>query len=289
VLEEIGMVEDTPDDLVFELHNELLWGKHPYGYSILGTRETVTSLGVDDLRALHTQAYHPAQLIVAASGNVQHDDLIAVLDRTGWRDIAARTSGPVRVPEPRMQPPAMRHVHRDGAQTHVVIGTQAVSHQHPRRFALLLLSILLGGGMSSRLFQRVREELGLAFSVFTYQSFHADCGMHGVYVATAPDSAAEALAAIRAELQRVADDGLPESEIEMGKQQLKGQLTLSLESVSSRMYRAASVELYGEPFRSLDEVLAIIDAISVSEIAEVARDYFAPDRMTVLSLGPRGV
>jgi predicted Zn-dependent peptidase len=147
---------------------------------------------------------------------------------------------------------------------------------------------LLGGGMSSRLFQRIREELGLAYSVFTYQSFHADCGMHGVYVATAPDSASDALTAIRQELERVVAEGLPEDEIAMGKQQLKGQLTLSLESVSARMYRAASVELYGEPFRSLDEVLALIDAISPSEIAAVAREYFAPERMTILSLGPKG-
>jgi predicted Zn-dependent peptidase len=288
VLEEIGMVEDTPDDLVFELHNELLWGKHPYGYSILGTRETVTALKVDDLRALHDRAYHPAHLIVAASGNVEHDALIRVLERTGWRDVPRRSGVPPRVPPPRAQAPTSQHVHRAGAQTHIVMGTQAVEHQNPQRFPLLLLSILLGGGMSSRLFQRVREELGLAYSVFTYQTFHADSGMHGVYVATAPDSAADALDAIRTELQRVARDGLPEDEIAMGKQQLKGQLTLSLESVSSRMYRAASVELYGEPFRSLDEVLGLIDAISVSEIATVAREYFTPDRMTVLSLGPKG-
>ena len=111
--------------------------------------------------------------------------------------------------------------------------------------------------------------------------------MHGVYVATAPDSASDALAAIREELERVVAEGLPEDEIAMGKQQLKGQLTLSLESVSARMYRAASVELYGEPFRSLDEVLALIDAISPSEIAAVAREYFAPERMTILSLGPK--
>jgi predicted Zn-dependent peptidase len=287
VLEEIGMVEDTPDDLVFELHNERLWGRHPYGYSILGTRETVSALEVKDLRALHDRAYHPGQLIVAASGNVRHEELLAVLERTGWMAVPGGDAVRLRAPTPQTQSPSVHHVHRDGSQTHVVIGTRAVEHQHPQRLALLLLSILLGGGMSSRLFQRIREELGLAYSVFTYQSFHADCGMHGVYVATAPDSAADALTAIREELQRVAVDGLPEDEIAMGKQQLKGQLTLSLESVSARMYRAASVELYGEPFRSLDEVLALIDAISPSEIASVAREYFAPDRMTILSLGPK--
>src|SRR4029077_17743852 len=188
---------------------------------------------------------------------------------------------------PRAQPPSVRHVEREGAQTHIVAGTLAVPHGDPERFPLLLLSMLLGGGMSSRLFQRVREELGLAYAVYTYQSFHADAGMHGVYVATAPESAGAALDAIRSELRAVVDSGLPADEIAMGRQQLKGQVTLSLESVSSRMYRAASVELYGEPYRTLDELLALIDAITVDDVARVARQYFDPDRFTVLSLGPK--
>jgi predicted Zn-dependent peptidase len=286
VLEEIAMVEDTPDDLVFELHNEQLWGPHPYGYSILGTRDTVSTLGVSDLRALHERAYCPAQLVVAATGNVEHDALLAILERTGWLERPAGDATRLVTPPASTAPPSYRHIERDGAQTHIVVGTGAMRHGDPRRFALLLLSTLLGGGMSSRLFQRVREELGLAYAVFTYQSFHADTGTHGVYVATAPDTAREALSAIREELQRVAEAGLPESELAMGKQQLKGQVTLSLESVSARMYRAASVELYGEPFRTLDEVLTLIDAVPPDEIAAIAREFFDPSRMTVLSLGP---
>ena len=247
ILEEISMVEDTPDDLVFELHNEALWGEHPYGYSILGTRETVTALGVPELRELHRRAYHPGQLVVAAAGNVEHDRLLDVLARTGWMDATAGDSTRMSSPPARAVPPATRHIARDGAQTHIVMGAQSVAHGDPERFPLLLVSMLLGGGMSSRLFQRVREELGLAYSVYTYQSFHADSGMHGVYVATAPESASAALDAIRQELQHVAENGLPDDEIAMGRQQLKGQVTLALESVSSRMYRAASVDLYGEP------------------------------------------
>ncbi len=287
ILEEIAMVEDTPDDLVFELHNELLWGEHPYGYSILGTRDTVKALGVRELKELHRRAYHPGQIIVAASGNVEHERLLDVLRDTGWFDVAAGDNTRLVPPPGRIQPTATRHVHRDGAQTHIVAGADAVPHGDPRRFPLLLLSMLLGGGMSSRLFQRVREELGLAYSVYTYQSFHADSGMHGVYVATAPDSAKAAYDAIRDELRRVVDEGLPADEIAMGRQQLKGQVTLSLESVSSRMYRAASVELYGEPYRSLDDLLGLIDAISDDDVTRVARAYFDPDRFTVLSLGPK--
>ena len=280
------MVEDTPDDLVFELHNEQLWGEHPYGYSILGTRDTVSSLGVSDLRALHDRAYCPSQLVVAATGNVEHDALLEILESTGWHEVPPGDATRLSTPAPVIAAPTYKHIDRDGAQTHVVAGTTAVRHGDPRRFALLLLSTLLGGGMSSRLFQRVREELGLAYSVFTYQSFHADSGTHGVYVATAPDTAREALDAIREELQRVVVQGLPDSELAMGKQQLKGQVTLSLESVSARMYRAASVELYGEPFRTLDEVLALIDAVTPDEVAAIAQEFFDPSRMTVLSLGP---
>jgi predicted Zn-dependent peptidase len=286
VLEEIGMVDDTPDDLVFELHSESLWGAHPYGYSILGTRDTVSSLRTADLETLHRRAYHPGQLIVAASGNVDHDALLASLERTGW---AAREGGDrtrLVVPPAVAEPPMRRHVARDGAQTHIVVGSPTVAHGDPRRHAVVLLSALLGGGMSSRLFQRVREELGLAYAVYTFQSFHADVGMHGVYVGTGPETARQALDAINVELAEVAANGLPADELAMGKSQLKGQLTLSLESVTSRMYRCAGVELYGEPYRTLDEMLALIDGVTGDDIAAVAREFFAPERQTVVSLGP---
>ena len=286
VLEEISMVDDTPDDLVFELHNEALWGAHPYGYSILGTRETVSHLGVRELRELHEAAYHPAQMIVAASGNVEHGRLLEALERTGWMDRGPGPDARAIAPPPVAAPPTTRIVPRAGAQTHMVIGTTAPAYGDPRRYPLVLLSVLLGGGMSSRLFQRVREELGLAYAVYTYQSFHADTGLHGVYVATAPETAAQALDAIREELADVAANGIPDEELEMGKAQLKGQVTLSLESVTSRMYRAAAVELYGEPFRTLDEMLALIDAIEPREVRDVAREFFDPERQTVLSLGP---
>ena len=286
VLEEIAMVDDTPDDLVFELHNEALWGAHPYSYSILGTRDTVSSLGTADLKALHERAYHPSQLVVAASGNVDHDALLAVLERTGWTARVGGDATRLTVPPPQAEPPSRRHVERDGAQTHIVVGTTSVSHEDPRRHAVILLSSILGGGMSSRLFQRVREELGLAYSVYTFQSFHADVGMHGVYVGTGPETARDALEAIHLELADVADRGLPESELAMGKSQLKGQITLSLESVTARMYRCAAVELYGEPYRSLDEMLALVDAVTPEQVAEVAREFFAPERQTIVSLGP---
>jgi predicted Zn-dependent peptidase len=288
VLEEIGMVDDTPDDLVYELHSEALWGPHPYGYSILGTRDSVSSLKTADLEALHHRAYHPGQLIVAASGNVEHDQLLATLERTGWAERAAGDASRLVVPPPVSLPAGRRHVTREGAQTHIVVGSPTVAHGDPRRHAIVLLSTLLGGGMSSRMFQRVREELGLAYAVYTFSSFHADVGLHGVYVGTGPETAREALDAINAELADVAANGLPAAELAMGKSQLKGQVTLSLESVSARMYRAAGVELYGEPYKTLDEMIAEIESVSEADVADVAREFFAPERQTVVSLGPGG-
>ena len=287
ILEEISMVEDTPDDLVFELHNELLWGEHPYGYSILGTRETVKALGVRELRELHARAYHPGRTIVAASGSVEHERRVEALVRGGWADAAAGDATPLPTRPPAAAGPAYRHVDQQIAQTHIVFGTATVPHGDVRRYPLALVSTLLGGGMSSRLFQRVREELGLAYSVHTFQSFHLDAGVHGVYVATAPETARQAADAIQQELDRMSRDGITDEELDAGKRMLKGQITLSLEGVTSRMYRAAGVELYGEPFRELDEVLAEVDAVTAEQVRGVCRDFLAPEAQSVLSLGPQ--
>jgi predicted Zn-dependent peptidase len=287
VLEEINTVDDTPDDLVFELHGEQMWGSHPYGYRILGTRESVSSLTTADLRALHDRAYHPGNVVVAASGNIDHDDLVRILADTGWASVESKAARP-SAPSPAIpEGPSVRHFERDGAQTHIVFGSSTVAHGDTRRHALGLVAMLLGGGMSSRLFQRIREDLALAYSVYTFQSFHRDSGNHGIYVGTAPETASQAADAIRDELSLISRDGLSDDELAAGKSQLKGQITLSLESVSSRMYRAAGVELYDEEYRTLDELLALVDGITQEAVAEVSREFFAPERQTVVSLGPR--
>jgi predicted Zn-dependent peptidase len=287
VLEEINTVDDTPDDLVFELHNAQMWGNHPYGYQILGTRETVGALGTSDLRALHSRAYHPEQIVVAAAGNVEHDDLLETLQATGWADIPRGGLAALKSPAPIVQTPAAVHFERETAQTHIVIGSEAFAHSDPRRYAMSMIGMLFGGGMSSRLFQRIREELGLAYSVYSFQSFHEDAGMHGVYVGTTPDSARAAVDAINGEMEKLSAEGLSEEDITAGKSQLKGQITLSLESPTSRMYRAAGTELYGEPYRTLDDLLALVDAIDAQTVAELCKTYYVPGRQTLVSLGPR--
>jgi predicted Zn-dependent peptidase len=285
VLEEIAMVEDTPDDLVFELHNETLWGSHPYGYAILGTRETIGAMPVEAVRALHWSAYRPHNMVVAAAGRVEHEALLDVLSRTGWAAFPGGTpEGPV-VPEPVGEPPVRRHVDREGHQTHIVLGSPSIAYSDPRRYAVSLVGMMLGGGMSSRLFQRVREELGLAYSVYSFQSFHHDTGLQGIYAGTSAETAGRALEEILSELSRIASEGFPTDEIDAGKSQLKGQITLSLESPASRMFRVASAALYGEPFLPLDETLARIDAITPEQVADVCQALFAPDRQTVVTLG----
>lgn len=286
VLEEIAMVEDTPDDIVFELHNADMWGDHPYGYSILGTRRTVADLAIEEIRALHRRAYVASNVVVGAAGNVSHDELVDALVATGWSELPAHpppTGSRNPVPPTRA---GFRQVERDAAQAHIVFGSATLPHGDPRRHALILVDTLFGGGMSSRLFQRVREELALAYSVYTFQQYHRDAGVHGVYAGTAPASALQTIDAIREELAHLASAGITPDELASAKRQLKGQVTLSMESVGSRMYRAAATELFGEPWMTLDQLLQQVDAITLDGTRAACEEFFAPDRQTIIHLGP---
>ena len=286
VLEEIGMVEDTPDDLVFDLHAETLWPEHPYGYSILGTRDTVSSVGASSLQEFHRAGYYPGNIVIAAAGHLDHDQVTGLLEHEGWFDVphGGDALAPVG-PSPAMRG-VRRNIPREGNQVHVVVGTDTFPARDKRRMALALLVNAVGGGMSSRLFQRVREELGLAYAIFSYQHGFQSAGVAGTYVATAPATAEKALDAIFAEYALVAREGLPTEELEAQKRQLKGQIMLGLESPVSRMARLASHALSGEPYKTLDQVLAEIDAVTVDEVAALGAEFFAPARQTVVRLGP---
>ncbi len=286
ILEEINGVADTPDDLVFELHSEALWPDHPYGYSILGTPESLEALSAEDLKTLHRQGYYRGNCVIAAAGHVDHDQLLTVLEREGWF-----TGGDPEAPRQGVVPaPAARGVSRaegrDTAQTHIVFGTDTFPLRDRRRFSLSILTNIFGGGMSSRLFQRVREELGLAYAIFAYKHFYQNSGQLGVYVGTQPTTADRAVDAIRGEYTRLAREGLPMDELANGKQQLKGQVMLSLESPAARMGRLAGFVLHDDRYRPLDEMLAEIDSVTQDEVAAVAGEFFAPERQTVVRLGP---
>jgi len=286
ILEEIAAVEDTPDDLVFELHGESLWGPHPYGRSILGTPATVSAMDAATLRALHTARYVGRNLLIAAAGDVDHERVVAQVEAL-FGDLEAGEPAPTIPPPERYErAPDPVSVRRECAQAHIVFGCITPGHSDPVRFPLVLLSAAFGGGMSSRLFQRIREELALGYSVYSYQSFHSLAGVSGVYLGTRPGWEERATEAIRAEFQRVADEGLPAVEFEQIKQQVKGQVMLSLESTGARLYRLAGFALYDQPYRSLDEVLSRIDSVTPQELSDAAALYFDPERQFVLTLGP---
>lgn len=286
VLEEISTVEDTPDDLVFDLHARTLWPDHAYGFPILGTRETVGAMRAADLRDLHGRAYHPRQIVIAAAGAVTHEPLLRLLTQHGW---FTRPGGPAPagVSSAVATHGVTRRVAREGAQTHVVLGTDTFPYRDPRRHTIALLANVLGGGMSSRLFQRVREELGLAYSVYAYQSLYGDGGQVGVYVGTHPDRAADAMTAIHEELDTLARDGLDAAALATAQEQLKGQVTLALESPAARMYRLAGFPLHDVSYRSIDETLADIEAVTPDAVADVAAEFFTPGRQTAVWLGPQ--
>jgi predicted Zn-dependent peptidase len=230
--------------------------------------------------------------VVAAAGNIDHsafvDDVLARF--ASAPESAVTPTGTVSVQSPGSNGSAPHRsrscIDRRSAQTHIVWGRPTFGHGDQRRFAMVLLTNAFGGGMSSRLFQRVREELGLAYAVYGFQSFYADAGLSGVYVGTRPESADRAEAVVNEELARLAADGLTPDELDDVKGQVKGQIVLSLESSSSRLHRLAGTELYREPFRTLDEITRIVDAVTLDEVAELAREYFAPDSQSLLRLGP---
>ncbi|HEV8305435.1 MAG TPA: pitrilysin family protein [Gemmatimonadales bacterium] len=289
ILEEISTVDDTPDDLVFDQAYETLWPEHPYGYQILGTRDTVSALSTDDLKALHQRAYFPGNSVIAAAGNFEHEALLAEVAKQGWFDRGegrGEKDAPVAAPVPAAVRGVQRHFEKDTAQTHIVFATDTVPYADRRKYALLVLSNIFGGGMSSRLFQRIREELGLAYAVYSFTSFYRAMGVAGVYVGTQPARAAEATAAIRDELARLARDGLAGAALADAKQQTQGQLMLSLESPTARMYRLASTAVFGEPYASLDEMLGLVAALTADDTAAAAAEFFDPGRQTVVSLGP---
>lgn len=284
VLEELAEVEDTPDDLVFELHAERLWPGHPFGRSILGSQETVAGMPSEAVRELHAGSYRGAKLLVAAAGSVAHDDLVAEVAKL-FEDLEPGTP-PEDVSPPPEQGGGDARMDRDTAQVHLVFGTMLPGHADPGRYGLALLSSALGGGMSSRLFQHVREELGLCYSIFTWQSFYGACGAGGVYVGTRPATEARATEAVRAELARVAAEGLPPEELERTKQQVKGEIVLSLESTGARLYRLTAFALHDEPFVGVDELLARVDAVTEEQVAQLAERFFHPDRQQIVRLGP---
>lgn len=282
VLEELAGVEDAPEELAFEIHAAELYGQHPYGARVAGTVETLERLRGGALRRLHGDAYRARNAIVAAAGRVDHEQLVELTDRLFPRG-GGRENPPPPGPEGK---PGHRRVERPGGkQAHLVAGGLTVPYTDPLRYPVVLLDAALGGGMGSRLFQRIREERGLAYSVYSFASFYSAGGHAGAYLCTSPGRVAEAREALLEELRAAAEDGLDEVEVAAIKEQVKGQVALSLESPAARMNRLAALALYDEPYRTLDEIAARIDEVDAERLREAA-GFLHPERLTVVELVP---
>jgi len=286
ILEEISMRDDTPDDLVHDLFASALFPDHPLGREIAGTHETIGEMPRDDIAGYHAAHYHPENAVVAVAGNVTHDDVVALIDQR--LPVPTEHARPARVDgADTREPRPVAVIERPLEQAHLVLGMRALPRDDPDRYALTVLDQVLGGGMSSRLFQEVREQRGLAYSVFSYRSAFVETGALAVYCGTSPGHVDEVLDVVGHELDRlVSDGGIAAPELERAKGHLTGSLALSLESSSSRMHRIGRAELTLGEVPDIDEVVARIDAVGPDDVARVIDRVVAPGRRTLAVVGP---
>ena len=282
ILEEIKMVEDTPDDLVHELFTQHFWEGHPLGRPILGSKDSVEALTHEALREYFAGAYVGSNMIVAAAGNVQHDQV---------RDLIQKAFGAVKKegePLNGTPPKVLAQVTsrtKELEQSHVCLGTTSYPQRHDDRYVSYILNTVLGGSMSSRLFQNVREKRGLAYSVFSGLSAYRDAGSLTIYAGCANDVIEEVVDLCLAELRALKQNRVPESELRRAKDHLKGSLMLSLENTASRMSHLAREEIYFERHFGLDETLAGVESVTADDIQRVATDLFSGGALAATVVG----
>ncbi len=282
ILEEISMYEDSPEDLVHDLFAATLWPGHPLGWPIAGSQTSVAALRREDLRDFMEARYRPDGSIVAAAGRLEHGRIVEIVERTLGAWSGRLAPAPVAPPAPRR---AVAFRSKEIEQVHLCLGVPALPQAHPDRYALAVLDTALGGGMSSRLFQEIREERGLAYSITSYHAAYLDCGAFVVYAATSPATSREVVRLTLAELAR-ARQGLPAEEIGRAKESLKGSLMLDLETPESRMGKLARSEQYFGRQLTLDEILAAVEAVRPEDVRRVAEELFAAARITLVAIGP---
>ncbi len=294
ILEEIAMHDDDPADAVHDEFAAAMYGNSPLGRPILGTVESIEGLSRDTIAGYYTGRYAPQDLVVSAAGNLDHDRVVELtrqaLDRPGWLDGAAAPAAP-RMTTPDPEPVAdqdlgvTRLLRRPTEQANVVLGVPGLSRVDPRRYALGVLNAAFGGGMSSRLFQEVREKRGLAYSVYSYSSQYAGSGLLGVYAGCLPPKTDEVLRICRGELATVLAEGLTEPELVRAQGQLRGSLVLGLEDSASRMTRLGKAELLYDEWLSVEDVLGRIEAVTLDQVHAVTRELLG-EPLTLAIVGP---
>jgi predicted Zn-dependent peptidase len=282
VIEEIKMVEDTPDDLVHELFTQSFWENHPLGRPILGTRETVESLGPDLLRRYFDDTYAPRNLIVSAVGNLDH---ARVRDLVAEKFGALQPAGEHAGEDPPQVIPKVLIRSKELEQSHLCLGASSYAQNHDDRYASYVLNTLLGGSMSSRLFQNVREKRGLAYAVFSGLSAYRDAGSFTIYAGCSNEAVGEVVDLVVEELRRIRQWAVGEAELQRSKDHLKGSLMLSLENTASRMSHLARQEIYFERHFGLDETLDGIERVTPADVQRVAMDLFRNGSLAATVLG----
>lgn len=283
VLEEIKMDSDNPEYMLHDIFTRGFWPEHSLGRPILGTPETVRNFSRDGLRGRFKKWFAPDHLVVTAAGNVTHEQVLALVEKEFGQ---LKPSGE---PDPESAPKTAAPIHlqtkRELEQVHLCIGVPCIPLADERRFAVAVLNNLLGGGMSSRLFQNIREKQGLAYAVFSELTPYSDAGMLSVYAGTAQETLAQVLDLTIAEFRAMKESPVSDEELLRAKNHLKGSLMLSLESTSSRMSNLARQELYFHRFSTLDEILSAIELVTQEQVQSLAQQFFQPEQIAVTVLG----
>ena len=282
VVEEIKMVEDTPDDLVHELFTQGFWENHGLGRAILGTRETVESFSADLLRDYFTNAYMAQNLIVSAVGNLEHSQVRELVEQKFGS--LSQAGGPFFEDAPRVVPKTLIR-NKDLEQSHLCVGVSSYPQKHDDRYSSYVLNTLLGGSMSSRLFQNVREKRGLAYAVFSGLSAYRDAGSFTIYAGCSNEAVGEVIDLVVEELRTIKRSPVPDAELQRSKDHLKGSLMLSLENTASRMSHLARQEIYFDRQFGLDETLAGIETVTAADVQRVAVDLFRNGSLAATVLG----
>ncbi len=282
VIEEIAMYEDEPSDKVHDVLSSAVFGDHPLGRPVIGRAEVISSVPVPDIARYHDHRYNSDNLVLAAAGNIDHDQLVE-LAVSAQGELPGAQNGRV---EPPPAPEARRLFHqKETEQYHLCVGAPGLSRDDDRRFVLRVLDTVLGGSTSSRLFQEIREKRGLAYAVYSYQSHYVDSGQTAVYVGTRPENVSEAFEIIGRELERIRTEPVSDAELDRAKENVKGRTVLSMESPLARMNRLGSSLLMGVPLLTLDETLARIDAVTLEDVSELAAELLAPERLCAAGVG----
>ncbi|WP_063044527.1 M16 family metallopeptidase [Nocardia pseudovaccinii] len=278
VLEEIAMRDDDPEDLVGDAFLSALFGDHPIGRPVIGSIETIEAMNAAQLRGFHLRRYRPDRMVVAVAGNVEHDHTVELVQRA-FAPRLDPTAEPARRREGRFRPhsaPELHWCHRDSEQAHLAFGVRAFGrHEGERRWPLSVLNTVVGGGLSSRLFQRIREERGLAYSVYSSVDTFADTGAFSVYIGCQPENLGKVATLARGVLEEIAANGITDAECARAKGSLRGGLVLGLEDSASRMNRIGRSELSYGNHRSVSETLTRIDAVTTDEVSAIARTLLA--------------